>query len=54
MTTLSEMSAQNARLYPDVIALTELKPSQKTRKEITWKQFDERANRKLDNGNHFE
>jgi len=45
MTTISEMLAQNARMYPDEIALVELKPSQKTRKEITWKQFDERANR---------
>lgn len=45
MTTISDMLAQNARLYPDEIALIELKPSQKVRKEITWKQFDERANR---------
>jgi len=39
------MLAQNARLYPDDVALIELKPSQNIRKEITWKQFDERANR---------
>jgi acyl-CoA synthetase (AMP-forming)/AMP-acid ligase II len=45
MTTISDMLAQNARLYPDDIALIELKPSQNVRKEITWKQFDERANR---------
>ncbi len=45
MTTISDMLAQNARLYPDEIALVELKPSQKLRREITWKQFDERANR---------
>src|SRR4030065_680280 len=45
MTTISDMLAQNARLYPDEIALIELKPSQKIRKAITWKQFDERANR---------
>ena len=45
MATISEMLAQNARLYPDDIAIVELKPSQNIRKEITWKQFDERANR---------
>ncbi len=45
MTTISDMLAQNARLYPDDVALIELKPSQKIRREITWKQFDERANR---------
>jgi acyl-CoA synthetase (AMP-forming)/AMP-acid ligase II len=45
MTTISDMLAQNARLYPDDLALIELKPSQNIRKEITWKQFDERANR---------
>jgi len=45
MTTISDMLAQNARLYPDDVALIELKPSQNIRKEITWKQFDERANR---------
>ena len=45
MATISEMLAQNARLYPNDIAIVELKPSQKIRKEITWKQFDERASR---------
>lgn len=45
MTSISDMLAQNAKLYPDDTALIELKPSQKIRKEITWKQFDERANR---------
>ena len=45
MTTISDMLAQNARLYPDDIALIELKPSQNIRKEITWRLFDERANR---------
>lgn len=44
MTTISEMLAQNARLYPDDIALVELKPNQNMRREITWKQFDEKAN----------
>jgi len=45
MNTISEMLAQNARLYPYDIALIELKPSQNIRREITWKQFDDRANR---------
>ena len=45
MTTISEMLARNARMYPDDIALIELKPSKNIRKEITWKEFDGRANR---------
>jgi len=45
MTTISDMLTQNARLYPNDIALIELKPSQNVRKEITWKRLDERANR---------
>ncbi len=43
--TISEMLARNARIYPQDSALIELKPSEKIRKEITWKKFDERANR---------
>ena len=43
--TVVEMIARNARMYPDDVALIELRPSQKIRKEITWKQFDERVNR---------
>ena len=43
--TISEMLARNARMYPEDSALIELKPSEKIRKEITWKKFDERANR---------
>src|SRR4030042_1540821 len=42
--TIAEMLARNARMYPQDSALIELKPGQKVRKEITWKQFDERAN----------
>ncbi len=45
MTTISEMLAQNAEMYPDDTALIELSPSKKVRKEINWKEFDERANR---------
>jgi hypothetical protein len=43
--TIAEMLARNARMYPDDCALIELKPSEKIRKEITWKEFDERVNR---------
>lgn len=43
--TIAEMLARNARVYPTDSALIELKPSQKIRREITWKVFDERANR---------
>jgi len=43
--TIVEMLARNARMYPNDSALIELKPSKKIRREITWKVFDERANR---------
>jgi acyl-CoA synthetase (AMP-forming)/AMP-acid ligase II len=42
---ISEMLARNARMYPGDSAIIELKPSAGVRKEITWKQFDERVNR---------
>ena len=42
---ISEMLAKNARLYPDDIALIQIKPSENLRQEITWREFDERANR---------
>jgi len=42
---MSEMLARNAKLYPDDLALTELTPSEGLRQEITWREFDERANR---------
>ena len=45
MTTISEMLVKNATVYPDDIALIELRPSKGIRKEITWKELDERANR---------
>jgi acyl-CoA synthetase (AMP-forming)/AMP-acid ligase II len=45
MATISDMLVQNARMYPDKTALIELKPSQNVRKEITWREFDESANR---------
>ena len=43
--TITEMLARNARLYPDSIALTELTPSKNLRRNITWKEFDDNANR---------
>ena len=39
------MLARNARMYPERTALIELKPSTGLRKEITWKEFDDRVNR---------
>ena len=43
--TIIEMLNRNARMYPDAPALTEIQPSKKLKREITWKEFDERANR---------
>lgn len=45
MPTIVEMLEKNARKYPDDIALIELTPSQNYRKQITWKEFDDDANR---------
>ncbi len=42
---VAEMLAKNARTYPDDTALIELIPGKKIRNEISWKEFDERANR---------
>jgi acyl-CoA synthetase (AMP-forming)/AMP-acid ligase II len=42
---IGEILARNARMYPNDIALIERVPSERKRTEITWKQFDERANR---------
>lgn len=43
--TISDMLAENARRYQDDVALVELLPSRGVRKETTWGQFDDRANR---------
>jgi len=43
--TILEMVTRNRRMYPNDTALIELRPSQGLRKEITWKEFDERVNR---------
>lgn len=45
MTTILEMLTKNASLYPHSPALIELQPSKNIRKEITWKQFDDRVNK---------
>jgi acyl-CoA synthetase (AMP-forming)/AMP-acid ligase II len=42
---IGEILARNARLYPNDIALIERNPNEGKRQEITWKQFDESANR---------
>ena len=42
---IGEILARNARMYPDDIALVERIAATKTRIEITWKDFDERANK---------
>ena len=42
---IGEILARNARMYPDDVALVERVPTEKRRVEITWKQFDERANK---------
>jgi len=42
---IGEMLARNARLYPNDVALIERIPNENKRREITWKQFDELANR---------
>ncbi len=42
---ITEILARNARMYGDEIALVERDPARKSRKEITWKEFDAAANR---------
>jgi acyl-CoA synthetase (AMP-forming)/AMP-acid ligase II len=42
---IGEMLARNGRLYPDLAALIERVPEQIKRSVITWRQFDDGANR---------
>jgi acyl-CoA synthetase (AMP-forming)/AMP-acid ligase II len=42
---IGEILARNARMYPNDVALVERIPTEKKRWEMTWKEFDERANR---------
>jgi acyl-CoA synthetase (AMP-forming)/AMP-acid ligase II len=43
--TITEILARNARLTPNGIALIEISPSKGLRRQITWKEFDDNANR---------
>jgi acyl-CoA synthetase (AMP-forming)/AMP-acid ligase II len=43
--TITEILARNARLIPNNTALVEIMPSKGFRKDVTWKEFDEAANR---------
>ena len=42
---IMEMLARNAEMYGEEIALIEREPAKGNRKEITWKTFDEQADR---------
>jgi acyl-CoA synthetase (AMP-forming)/AMP-acid ligase II len=42
---IGEMLARNARMYPNDIALVERIAAEKKRTEITWREFDEKANK---------
>ena len=42
---LGEILARNARMYGDEIALIEREPAKESRRVITWKEFDDIANR---------
>jgi acyl-CoA synthetase (AMP-forming)/AMP-acid ligase II len=42
---IGEILARNARMFPTDCALIERAPTEHKRREITWKQFDEAANR---------
>lgn len=41
---ITEMLARNARMYGSETALVEREPVKNKRVEITWKEFDDRAN----------
>lgn len=45
---ITEILARNARMYGDEIALVEREPARNRRREITWKTFDDQANRVAD------
>ena len=42
--TITEILDRNARLTPQNVALVEVTPSKGLRREITWKEFDDKAN----------
>jgi long-chain acyl-CoA synthetase len=43
--TITEILARNARLIPNAVALIEITPGKGLRKQITWKEFNDTANR---------
>ncbi|MEN6484814.1 MAG: AMP-binding protein [Syntrophobacteraceae bacterium] len=45
---IMEMLARNARMYGPEVALVEREPARGKRREITWKAFDDQANRVAD------
>jgi acyl-CoA synthetase (AMP-forming)/AMP-acid ligase II len=45
MPTIVEMLEKNAQLYPNDVALIELTPSKNFRKQVTWKEFNDQANK---------
>ena len=42
---IGEMLASNGRIYPEDTALVERIPAENKRRTISWKEFDQRANR---------
>lgn len=42
---ITDMLARNARMYPDEIALVEREPLKNQRLEMSWKEFDDKANK---------
>ncbi len=42
---ITEILARNARMYAEEIALVEREPAKNVRRQITWQEFDEQANR---------
>ncbi len=42
---IGEILARNGRMYPNDVALVERIPAEKKRWQITWKEFDDRANK---------
>ncbi|MGB9630130.1 MAG: AMP-binding protein, partial [Thermodesulfobacteriota bacterium] len=42
---IGEILARNGRMYPNQVALIERNPSEGFRRQITWKKFDDDANR---------
>jgi acyl-CoA synthetase (AMP-forming)/AMP-acid ligase II len=42
---IGEILARNARMYGEEVALIEREPTETRRRELTWKEFDDQANR---------